>query len=105
VLRNLLRILQHLVAVAILAGVFTLGFDVGAHDLERGQFVLADATVEQLVLARRGVEEPRPSFFTMGTGKGQELSPISSTHLASDSRTIRLTLVRRGMNCLNSLAA
>ena len=58
VLAELLRVLQHLVAVAVLAGVFALGLDVGAHRLERGQFVLADAAVQDFLLAGLGVEEP-----------------------------------------------
>ena len=46
-----------------------------------------------------------PSFFTMGTGKGQKLVPTSSTHFVSDSWTIRLVALSAVVNVLNSLVA
>ena len=46
-----------------------------------------------------------PSCFTMGTGKGQKLSPTSSTHLESDSRTIRLAWLSAVVNARSSLVA
>ena len=54
----MLRVLEHLIAIAIRAGVVVLGSDIGAHRLDRAQLVAADPLVRKLVDALLGIEAP-----------------------------------------------
>src|SRR4029450_9993830 len=56
--RHLLGVLEHLVAVAVLARVSLLGIGVDAGDLDRRQLVAADAPVDDLLEPVGGVEAP-----------------------------------------------
>ena len=49
---------QHTVAHAVLAGIFALGIHIGIADIDRADFVHADATGENLLFASGGVKEP-----------------------------------------------
>src|SRR5688500_6406197 len=53
---NLLRVLQHLVAIAVAAGVFALGVDIGADDAQGVEFIASNAPIQDLVAASRRVE-------------------------------------------------
>ena len=57
-LADALRVLEHLIAVAILGSVFGLRGDVVAGEVDRGELVRADDPVLQLLDPRRGVEVP-----------------------------------------------
>ncbi len=68
-----MRVLEHLVAVAVLARVFNLGVDVGAQELDGGEFMLADAPVDDLVHARVGIEAPAPLLLDERNREGPRL--------------------------------
>src|SRR6185436_7758521 len=53
-----LRIFQNLIVVAILAGVLALRVHITPHRLQRGDFILSDASAKEFVLSDLGVEEP-----------------------------------------------
>ena len=57
--RELARVREHAVAVAVVGRVLALRVDDRLQHLDRVELVLADAAREQLVLAGRGVEAPR----------------------------------------------
>ena len=80
---ELLGVLEHAAAVPVLGGVFALGRDVGAAHADRRELVLADSPAQDLVLARRGVEDQVPSLRTSGIGIGQSCSPMSTTNRSS----------------------
>src|SRR5208283_4956756 len=61
-----LRVGEHSVPQAILAGIFALRLHIRVADIDRAHFVPANAAGENLLLARCGIEEPLPVLFDEG---------------------------------------
>jgi hypothetical protein len=80
-----LRVGQHAVAHAILAGIFALRIHIGVADIDRADFVHADAAGENFFRLPAAVSKNHwPSCFTSGMGNGQPSAPISSVTLESE---------------------
>ena len=77
------RVMQERIAVGITRVVLALGVDVGEGDLNRVELVLADAPVEDLLPARRGVEAPPRAIRNDGNREREVVAPHDQDHLAA----------------------
>jgi len=100
VAHEVLGVLEDAAAIAVGAGIFALGFEIGAADLDGFQFVGADAAVEDFLFASFGVEKPLAiGEACEGMGKGQLSLPMSMTEVLpsffSSSRCSPALVVKR----------
>src|SRR5438552_13442772 len=65
-----LRVLEHVITVAILAGVFALGLDIGAADMKGVDFIPANPPVENFLFSCLRIEEPLTILLDERDGKG-----------------------------------
>ena len=99
-----LGILQDLVAVAVSARIFDLGLYVSPQRLDRGELVLADPPVENLLQARRTVEVPTLSFAHDRHREGERLAPDRQDHAVVGLRQKRGCGAHRLKGLAHSLA-
>ena len=66
---------QHAVPQTILAGIFTLGFHIRIANIDRADFVPADAAGEDFFTAGGGIEEPLAILLHQRNGKRPTIRP------------------------------
>src|SRR6266436_4255450 len=86
-----LRVFADFALLALPGIVFALGIDVGEAHLDGVELVPADAAVEDLFAARRGVEAPARAVGHHGNGEGE----IVRAHVEHDLSAPRFEPVRR----------
>jgi hypothetical protein len=60
---EVLRVLEHLIVVAIAAGILALGLHVSARDFEHVEFIAANTAIEEFFRAGFGVKDPASRVF------------------------------------------
>ena len=86
--------MQEPIAVGITRVVLALGVDVGEGDLNRVELVLADAPVEDLLPARRGVKAPPRAIRNDGNREREVVPPHDQDHPAAAGLEAVLFIVR-----------
>src|SRR5262249_20091335 len=91
---ELLRIVEHGIAVGIARVVLALGVDVREGRLDRIQLVLPDAPVDDLLLAGGGVEAPARTVRHERDREREVVTPGDEYDLASTGLELVLLVVR-----------
>jgi len=91
---EMLRVFEHVVPIARLAGVFALGVHISAANADGSQLVHADPPVEDFLLSGRGIEEP----FSLVLDQGDRKRPGIQAKL-------QLHNIRVGLGRVNNVLA